>query len=233
MFAIEIQIQEQTLILIYWILTFDFWMALHPGLHILTCSCCWRASSICWRCFSICEAASFFCSSWAARSCSRRLMSCVIMVESCRSFSARLSGVPATEHMQSNKRNQRQEQKQSLLPMTLYTLTAVKRKGLHLMLQQPDVPHLLNIVSIWMQRSVILETEQQTKQVLQNRSLLIDLHIRDIKSSHNRDAHGISKFSLSWEGRTEPANAEHPNGYSTYQSREFLKTTEGGPWGKL
>lgn len=177
-------------------------MALHPGLHILTCSCCWRASSICWRCFSICEAASFFCSSWAARSCSRRLMSCVIMVESCRSFSARLSGVPATEHMQSNKRNQRQEQKQSLLPMTLYTLPAVKRKGLHLMFQQPDVPHLLNIVSVWMQRSVILETEQQTKQVLQNRSLLIDLHIRDIKSSHNRDAHGISKFfslSLSLE----------------------------------
>lgn len=101
------------------------------------------------------------------------------------------------------------------------------------MLQQPDVPHLLNIVSIWMQRSVILETEQQTKQALQNRSLLIDLHIRDIKSSHNRDAHGISKFSLSWEGRTEPANAEHPNGYSMYQSREFLKTTEGGPGGKL
>lgn len=61
---------------------------------ILTCSCCWRARSICCRCFSICEAASFFCSSWAARSCSRKLISWVIMVESCRSFSARLSGVP-------------------------------------------------------------------------------------------------------------------------------------------
>lgn len=60
----------------------------------LTCSCCWRARSICCRCFSICEAASFFCSSWAARSCSRKLISWVIIVESCRSFSARLSGVP-------------------------------------------------------------------------------------------------------------------------------------------
>lgn len=60
----------------------------------LTCSCCCRASSICCRCFSICEAASFFCSSWAARSCSLRLISCVIIVESCLSFSARLSGVP-------------------------------------------------------------------------------------------------------------------------------------------
>lgn len=60
----------------------------------LTCSCCWRARSICCRCFSICDAASFFCSSCAARSCSRKLISWVIMVESCRSFSARLSGVP-------------------------------------------------------------------------------------------------------------------------------------------
>lgn len=60
----------------------------------LTCSCCWRARSICCRCFSICEAASFFCSSCAARSCSRKLISWVIMVESWRSFSARLSGVP-------------------------------------------------------------------------------------------------------------------------------------------
>lgn len=60
----------------------------------LTCSCCWRARSICCRCFSICEAASFFCSSWAARSCSRKLISWVIIVESWRSFSARLSGVP-------------------------------------------------------------------------------------------------------------------------------------------
>ena len=60
-----------------------------------TCSCCCRASSICCLCFSICEAASFFCSSWAARSCSRRLISWPIIVESWCSFSARLSGVPA------------------------------------------------------------------------------------------------------------------------------------------
>lgn len=64
----------------------------------LTCSCCCRASSICCRCFSICEAASFFCSSWAARSCSLRLISCVIIVESCLSFSARLSGVPGNRN---------------------------------------------------------------------------------------------------------------------------------------
>lgn len=68
-----------------------------PVSQSLTCSCCWRARSICCRCFSICEAASFFCSSWAARSCSRKLISWVIMVESCRSFSARLSGVPKHE----------------------------------------------------------------------------------------------------------------------------------------
>lgn len=61
----------------------------------VTCSCCWRANSICCLCFSICEAASFFCSSWAARSCSRRLISWVIIVESWCSFSARLSGVPS------------------------------------------------------------------------------------------------------------------------------------------
>lgn len=93
-----------------------FWMALNPGLHILTCSCCWRASSICWRCFSICEAASFFCSSWAARSCSRRLMSCVIIVESCRSFSARLSGVPATEHVVKHKEPNGKREKKLLSP---------------------------------------------------------------------------------------------------------------------
>lgn len=62
------------------------------------------------------------------------------------------------------------------------------------MLHQPDVPHLLNIVSIWRQRSVILETEQQIKQVLEKRALSIDLRIKDIKSSHNREAPGISKF---------------------------------------
>lgn len=83
------------------------WLLAEPGtFHIsgasapvagLTCSCCWRARSICCRCFSICEAASFFCSSCAARSCSRKLISWVIMVESCRSFSARLSGVPKME----------------------------------------------------------------------------------------------------------------------------------------
>ncbi|TNN43043.1 hypothetical protein EYF80_046782 [Liparis tanakae] len=40
-------------------------------------------SSICCLCFSICEAASFFCSSWAARSCSLRLLSWPIMPISC------------------------------------------------------------------------------------------------------------------------------------------------------
>lgn len=64
------------------------------GEKVLTWSCCCFANSICWRCFSICEAASFFCSSWAASSCSLRLLSCVIIPISWRSFSARLSGVP-------------------------------------------------------------------------------------------------------------------------------------------
>lgn len=59
-----------------------------------TWSCCCLASSICCLCFSICEAASFFCSSWAARSCSLRLLNWPIMPMSWRSFSARLSGVP-------------------------------------------------------------------------------------------------------------------------------------------
>lgn len=59
-----------------------------------TWSCCCLASSICCLCFSICEAASFFCSSWAARSCSLRLLNWPIMPISWRSFSARLSGVP-------------------------------------------------------------------------------------------------------------------------------------------
>ncbi len=72
--------------------------------------------------------------------------------------------------------------------MTLYTLPAVRRKGLHLMLHQLDVPHLLNIVSIWRQRSVFLETEQQTKQVVENRALLIDLRFRDIKSPQSRSS---------------------------------------------
>lgn len=150
----------------------------------------------------------------------------------CKTFWSTCDRTHAIEH-----KEPMQEQKQSLLSVTLYTLPAVKRKGLHLMLHQPDVPHLLNIVSIWRQRSLILETEQQTKQVPENRALLIDLRFRDIKSSHNREAPGISKFFLfcffPWEGRTEPANSEHPNSYRTYQSREFLKTTEGGPGGKL
>lgn len=59
-----------------------------------TWSCCCLASSICCLCFSICEAASFFCSSWAAKSCSLRLLNWPIMPMSWRSFSARLSGVP-------------------------------------------------------------------------------------------------------------------------------------------
>lgn len=62
-----------------------------------TCSCCCLASSICCLCFSSCEAAIFFCSSWAARSCSLRLISWPIMVESWRSFSSRDSGVPGQE----------------------------------------------------------------------------------------------------------------------------------------
>lgn len=205
-------------------------MVLHPGLHILTCSCCWRASSICWRCFSIWEAASFFCSSWAAKSCSRRLMSCVIMVESCRSFSARLSGVPGTKQMQSKTGNKMEEKnKQST---TLHPLPAVRRKSLHLMLHQPDVPHLLNIVSIPRQRSVFLETEQQTKQVLENRALLIDLRFSDIKSSHNQEAPGISKFFPFFFKRGQD-RASKCWASSTSQSSEFLKTTGGGPGGSV
>lgn len=61
---------------------------------VSTWSCCCLASSICCLCFSICEAANFFCSSWAARSCSLRLLSWPIMPMSWRSFSARLSAVP-------------------------------------------------------------------------------------------------------------------------------------------
>lgn len=80
--------------------------------------------------------------------------------------------------------------------MTLYTLPAVRRKGLHLMLHQPDVPHLLNIVSIWRQRSVFLETEQQTKQVVENRALLIDLRFRDIKSPQSRSSRDQQVFFL-------------------------------------
>lgn len=114
--------------------------------------------------------------------------------------------------------------------MTLYTLPAVRRKGLHLMLHQPDVPHLLNIVSIWRQRSVFLETEQQTKQVVENRALLIDLRFRDIKRPQSRSSRDQQVFFFfSWEDKTEPANAEH----RVCLSPEFLKTTEGGPGGKL
>lgn len=79
------------------------WIVLQPRHTVLspshaacshTWSCCCLASSICCLCFSICEAASFFCSSWAARSCSLRLLNWPIMPMSWRSFSARLSGVP-------------------------------------------------------------------------------------------------------------------------------------------
>lgn len=59
-----------------------------------TCSCCCLASSICCLCFSSCDAAIFFCSSWAARSCSLRLINWLIMVDSWRSFSSSDSGVP-------------------------------------------------------------------------------------------------------------------------------------------
>ncbi len=97
------------------------------------------------------------------------------------------------------------------------------------MLHQPDVPHLLNIVSIWRQRSVFLETEQQTKQVVENRALLIDLHFRDIKSPQSRSSRDQQDLIFSWEGKTEPANAEH----RVRLSPEFLKTTEGIPGGKL
>lgn len=63
-----------------------------------TCSCCCLANSICCLCFSNWEAAIFFCSSWADRSCSLKLISWPIMVESCCSFSSSDSGVP--EHHQ-------------------------------------------------------------------------------------------------------------------------------------
>ena len=70
--------------------------ALNVAAHSRYCtwSCCCLANSICCLCFSICEAASFFCSSWAARSCSLRLLNWPIMPISWRSLSARLSGVP-------------------------------------------------------------------------------------------------------------------------------------------
>lgn len=143
-------------------------------MRILTCSCCWRASSICCRCFSICEAASFFCSSWAARSCSLRLMSWVIMVESCRSFSARLSGVPATktntEHNPSNRVHWPTQtfgtygacgsrSSPKWLSLTLNTLTAVRR--IRLTSNVTSARCLSPNKSVY---QVFLETEQQTKQ---------------------------------------------------------------------
>lgn len=87
---------------------------------VLTCSCCCLASSICCRCFSIWDAASFFCSSWAANSCSRRLVSWLIIPMSCRSFSARLSGVPDNK-WQSNMQGKRNEKRVTFQWECLYT----------------------------------------------------------------------------------------------------------------
>lgn len=80
-----------------WLVRTDFgFFSVDPSHAVCfsTWSCCCLASSICCLCFSIWEAASFFCSSWAARSCSLRLLNWPIMPMSWRSFSARLSGVP-------------------------------------------------------------------------------------------------------------------------------------------